>query len=191
VKVYRTTYPRIPQVWREYHRAVHDCIERGSAEAGKCAFSMRGPDMHMQLPSGRSIVYRNARVEPKVPGYCKLYGMPEVSVPTVMFSNPRGFDGFLYGSKVCENAVQGICRDLLANALVRCEQEGLKPVLHVHDEIVCEAEPSKLRRFMEIMSDPPAWAKGFPVLAEGYSGAVWTKDPSGNELMNAQDGRVL
>jgi DNA polymerase bacteriophage-type len=191
VKVYRTTYPRIPQVWKEYHRAVHDCIVHGSAEAGKCVFYMHGLNMHMQLPSGRCIVYRDARVEPRVPGYCKLYGMPEEPVPTVVFSNPRGFAGFLYGSKVCENAVQGICRDLLAHALVCCEQEGLKPVLHVHDEIVCEAPPSKLRRFMEIMSDPPAWAKGFPVLAEGYSGSIWTKDPVGNELVNAQDGRVL
>jgi DNA polymerase len=192
VKVYRTTYPRIPQLWKDMHAAVHRCAGgHGDAEAGRCRFIAAGPDMHMVLPSGRPVVYRNVRVEMRVPGYCKLYGMPETPVPTVLYDHPRGYTGFLYGSKITENASQGICRDAVANALVNCEQEGLHPVFHVHDEIGSEDPPSKFHRFMEVMSDPPAWAEGFPLMAEGYSGPIWTKNAKGYEEAISLRGVVL
>jgi len=65
----------------------------------------------------------------------------------------------------------------------------------VHDEVVLEAPPEKLREFLSIMSSPPAWASGFPILAEGYSGPVWTKGGikgvPGFAACDAMDGRVL
>lgn len=196
VKTYRTSYPRIPAVWKEYNDAVHAAVNGCSTEAGRCFFCMVGSDLHMQLPSGRVMVYRNARIEPRVPAYAILYNMERVTVPTVVFDFPRMFgtkqkEGFLYGSKVCENAVQAICRDLLADALVKCEQAGLNPCLHVHDEIVCEADVSRLPEFLEIMSTPPAWAAGFPVLVEGYSGPVWSKKVKGYTKLDMMNGRVV
>lgn len=179
VKVYRSTYQRIPVVWKEYHDAMHAAVGGIPMEAGKCKFYMSGPDMHVELPSTRCIVYRNARIENRVPGYCKFYNMPPIQVPTVVFDLPRMYTGFLYGSKVAENIVQAMCRDFVAHTLLLCEQEGLRPILHVHDEVVCEAPEDKLDTFMEIMSTPPAWAKSFPLLVEGYSGPVWTKQPKG------------
>lgn len=191
VKVYRTTYPRIPALWKELHQAIHWAVKGVPMEAGKCKFYMVGRHMHAELPSGRSIVYRNARVEPRIPGYCKLYGMPETPVDTFVFDLPRIKTGFLYGSKVCENLVQGICRDLLAYALVCFEQEGLQPFLHVHDEAACLADRSKFHRFLEIMSTPPSWAKGFPLMVEGYVGNVWTKQAESFEHADAICGRIL
>jgi DNA polymerase bacteriophage-type len=191
VNTYRQTYPAIPQVWRDYHDAVHSAVAGHPTEAGRCMFQMVGSSMHCILPSGRPIVYRNARIEPRVPAYCVLYGMPLVPVDTVVFDKPRAGTGFLYGSKVCENVVQAICRDLLAHALVCCEQEGLRPILHVHDEIVCQAPPSMLNRFMEIMSTGPEWARDFPILAEGYSGPVWSKKVEGYEALDMLNGRKV
>jgi DNA polymerase len=72
-----------------------------------------------------------------------------------------------------------MCRCLLADALVRVEDSGLDPVLHVHDEIVClvpgayGAEASGYLH--EIMMTLPGWAKGFPVGAAGFHGRRYRK----------------
>jgi DNA polymerase len=193
VKVFRSKYPELPRVWREFGQAAMECANGGTAVAGRCVFERVGDDMHMVLPSGRPIVYRNVRIEMLVPGYCKLYGMPEERIPTVVYDSPRKHAAFLYGSKVCENAVQGMCRDFLAAAIVNCESEGLHPILHVHDELVCEDEPDKQDRFMEIMSTPPPWAPDFPLLAEGYAGSIWTKKQKamGYKERNFMNGRPI
>jgi DNA polymerase len=189
VKLYRETYPDVPAVWRAYGDAIHSAAEGGEVYAGRCLFNRSGADMHCTLPSGRRIVYRNARVEMRVPAWCRLFGAPEVPRPTVVYDSPRMKNVALWGSKVSENVCQAVCRDLLADALVRCEQAGLRPVLHVHDEIVCEAPGDRLREFMAIMSTGPAWADGLPILAEGYSGPVWSKVSEGYEELNMLLGR--
>lgn len=190
VKMYRQAYPEIPQLWRDVHRAIHDTVGLGvETYAGKCFYRLCGSDMHCVLPSGRILVYRNSRIEMRVPAYCLMYGMPEEPVPTVVFDKPNGATGYLYGSRAVENSDQAICRDLLADALVRCEADGLRPFLHVHDEVVCETE--QLERMLEIMTTPPVWAKGFPVLAEGYVGGVWTKESGAFKNAAMLNGRVV
>lgn len=189
VKLYRTSYPEIPRLWRRYDDAAKDAVKGIPTETGKAKFYMKGPDLHIELPSGRPIVYRNARMEMMVPAYCKMYGMPEVPVPTVVYDNMRGGFGFLYGSKICENISQGTCRDLLAASMVHSEQEGLNPFIHVHDEEGNLTE--KLERSLEIMSYQHPWAKGFPILAEGYVGNIWTKSPKGFREGMGLNGKVL
>lgn len=99
VKTFRTTYPELPAQWAAYHEAVHNAVKGISTETGRCFFHMDGANMHCVLPSGRPIVYRNARIEPRVPAYVKLYNMPEETIPTFVYDHPRGYEGFLYGSK--------------------------------------------------------------------------------------------
>jgi len=75
-----------------------------------------------------------------------------------------------YGGDLAQSITQGTARDLLAHALVRLDESGWHPVLHVHDEIMCE-EPVGSRTVEElesVMCDLPSWAKGLPVEAEGY-----------------------
>jgi DNA polymerase bacteriophage-type len=65
---------------------------------------------------------------------------------------------------------------LLSDALVRAERAGLNPVMHVHDEIVCEVPAgSALDELQALMTHAPAWAKGFPVAAEGYTAERYRK----------------
>src|SRR5581483_4567382 len=74
-----------------------------------------------------------------------------------------GLEEATYGGKLVENLVSGICRDLLAGAMLACERAVLPVVLHTHDELVCEVPAAgtnaSLRQLVEIMSSPPAWAK--------------------------------
>lgn len=80
----------------------------------------------------------------------------------------------MHGGKVAENIVQALARDLLVEAMLKCETEGLPVVMHSHDEIVCEtARQDAAVALKQIMEDSPSWAKalGIPVATE-----VWTGD---------------
>lgn len=188
VKQFRKLYPELPAGWNEFDDAVKAAVAGEPTEACRCQFFMHGKHLHCRLPSGRCIVYRDAKMEMLVPAYCRMYNMPEIPKPTVTYTQPRGWKGFLYGSKVCENVAQAVCRDLLATATVYTEQAGLKPIIHVHDELGCETRD--LRGMLRIMSDVPDWARGFPILVEGYTGNCWTKFGRHEELV-ALNGAIL
>jgi DNA polymerase len=190
VRFYRETYNKIVLLWKAMGEAVLDAVSGVPSAAGRCLLFMRGPNLVLTLPSGREIQYRNARIEMAVPLYCKLYNLPEIPVKTVAFDKPNGRN-YLYGSRLVENADQGICRDFVADAVVRCEQAGMHPFLHVHDEVACAEDESRFEEFMELMSTPPTWAPGFPLMLEGYAGSVWTKDSKGFREAVALNGRIL
>jgi DNA polymerase len=85
----------------------------------------------------------------------------------------------IYGGKIVENLIQALCRDLMADALVRAEVAGLVPVMTVHDEIVCEADETLVCDTFDflrhLMCDVPFWASGFPVGAAGFTGRRYRK----------------
>jgi DNA polymerase len=66
---------------------------------------------------------------------------------------------------LAENVTQAMCRDLLAEAMLRLDAAGYPLVLTCHDEIIVEAphgfgSPSEVR---QIVSEVPGWANGMPV----------------------------
>ena len=91
----------------------------------------------------------------------------------------HGSAEYTYGGKLTENVIQALCRDMLADVLVRAEAEGLVPVLHVHDEVACEvpdwAGAEGLAYLQELMCKLPSWAAGFPVGATGFHGRHYRK----------------
>lgn len=70
----------------------------------------------------------------------------------------------------CENLVQAIARDLMAEAMLRCETSGTyQPVLSVHDELIAESEAGDVKEFEQLMATCPVWAADCPVACEGFS----------------------
>ena len=55
--------------------------------------------------------------------------------------------------------------------LLRVDKAGYKIVMHVHDEVVVEADADEaeevLHNIIKIMSEPPTWIPDIPVAAEG------------------------
>lgn len=183
VKLYREVHAPIKRLWYAVGDAALDVVSgrRAFVDVARCRLSMRGDALAIVLPSGRPILYRDARVEDLVPVYCAMLGLPETPKPTVTYAHPRGYRKGVYGGLLVENIVQAVCRDLLAGALVRCEAERIPVILHVHDEIVAEVRhgetDSTLSRLAEIMVDPPQWADGFPIAVEGFASPRYAKSP--------------
>ena len=82
-----------------------------------------------------------------------------------------------YGGMLCENVVQAMARDLLADSHLRHEAAGYLPVLSVHDEAVSEAPAGhgSLENYLDLMRELPTWAEGLPIEVEGWSGFRFRK----------------
>lgn len=78
-----------------------------------------------------------------------------------------------HGGTLVENADQASSRDLLAEAMLRVDNDprfGL--LLSIHDEVIAEAPigTASLKEFEGLMSEVPIWAPGMPIAAEGWIG---------------------
>jgi DNA polymerase bacteriophage-type len=85
-----------------------------------------------------------------------------------------------HGGKIFENIVQSVARDILAESLLKFENEMKLPVIgHVHDEAIVEVEdrPGALtvQEMVSVMSTPVDWAPGLPLGADGLEGLYYRK----------------
>jgi DNA polymerase len=164
VNNWRSTNAAIVQFWRDLGAA----FEVGG-EAGRITVTADGETRRMWLPSGRALTYHNVQVDWVTRTFLDDDGEPyEKRVRQVSFRSPKAgfFRKSTYGGKLAENATQAVARDVLSESLVRLWKAGLKPVGHVHDEILVES--TELDQVVELMTTPPSWADGLPLDAEGF-----------------------
>lgn len=158
----------IVRLWRRLEDALLTAARgnevRVTWEGGAYTFtpSDDGQDVAVFLPSGRPVVYNEVHVSPG-----------EYSRPRITHRGTKPYRDDLYGGKILQNLIEGLCRDLMADSLVRAEDAGLEPVLHVHDEIVTQR--GTLDDLREIMLVLPEWAEGFPIGAAGHEGFRYRK----------------
>ena len=168
VKAWRRASPAIVNLWYELERTVLAAIDSPGTEhtCRSLAVVCRDRVLTIRLPSGRPLRYQNIHTRPDVTPWGK---------PTrrIMYYSHRHIGGWravdTYGSKMVENCVQAIARDILAHALVQLEQNGYPAVLHVHDEPVSEVQKGRgnIKEYEQIMCDLPAWCRGWPIRASG------------------------
>jgi hypothetical protein len=127
-----------------------------------------GDSFEVDLPSGRKMVYPNVRrglrirQDPET-GKAKkeTCTMADVCVNGVYQRRA------MYGGLLTENVVQSLSRDVFAWCLLELERQGHHVLFHVHDEAVCEVDPSVNAKDIEkIMSTAPPWLPDFPLGAE-------------------------
>ena len=80
-----------------------------------------------------------------------------------------------YGGKLVENITQAVARDVMAESMLKLEEEGYDIVLTVHDEIISEVQNGSIERFKTIMETPPKWAKTLPITVEAYEAQRYRK----------------
>lgn len=156
--------------WQNLQEAAITCVRDGiETRVGRLQFYKHAGNMYLVLPSGREIVYRNARIVSEF-----KWGRDRDGVT---YSSPRRKSVRLHGGILAENVVQATASDFIRHALVLMHRDGPTPVLHVHDEIVASGRKEQLPEFMRKVTTLPPWADGFPLGAEGGLLPRYAKTP--------------
>tara|TARA_S200002703_G_C3759036_1_gene233624 strand:+ start:218 stop:910 length:693 start_codon:yes stop_codon:yes gene_type:complete len=138
VKSFRASNPLIIQLWNKLHRELR--------------VSFRDGWHGIPLPSGRALHYRNLERRGG-----DIYG------EMVLGEGGRK----LYGGKLCENYIQAIARDVMAEKIIELELEGYRVAYHVHDEVVVEIQEDiasdHLDRIANILEKDLSWYEGLPL----------------------------
>jgi DNA polymerase len=182
VHAYRSEFPEIPKLWRRCEGTLVTAVKTGHPQTiGRGVWfgldrTAAGPFLFIQLPSGRRLYYFEPSVETD----------PEYGGEKVVFWG-RGRAGaawgkrHFYGGYIVENIVQGLCRDLLAGAMLRVGRtRGWHNYLTVHDEVVAEV-PDRLaldggeQAFRGMLEHAPKWAAAFPLEAEIHTAKRYGK----------------
>jgi len=168
IHAWRTAHPKTVTFWHELMRAARVAIRTGVPQTARAiTASFADGTLYLTLPSGRGIAY---------PEVCLIPSKFEDAPPDIRFKdNSRGqwVDRRAWSGTLVENAVQGIARDVLAEAIVRLETAGIPVVLSVHDEVVAEvpvdsplteaefpragARPARLGRRTPARRQGPLW----------------------------------
>lgn len=160
VHTYRKEWaPGVPKVWYGLQNAAVAAVwEGGVHEAYGVEYQMEDRWLSARLPSGRKMWYFDAKPIRKAMPWDKDDIREAFQYRATKTGQLRTIDAF--GGQLTENAVMGIERDLMTEAMFKCERENLPIILDNHDEILAEARsgPNNKKLLEDIMLDTPRWA---------------------------------
>jgi DNA polymerase len=168
VDAWRQANPNIVKFWWDVDRAAIEAVRNKHTNITHgIVFSCQSGMLFISLPSGRRLSYVKPRIgENKSGGQCITY---EGVGGTKKWERLDS-----YGPKFVENIVQATSRDILSYAIQTLRNCSI--VMHIHDEIVIEADPSiSLQAVCEQMGRTPPWAKGLLLRADGYETNFYCK----------------
>lgn len=174
VMLWRAANPNIVKFWKDLEKAARTVLDGASKTrvltVGKVALAMGAGKLSgcllVRLPSGRQLVYREARLTDRLDGF-----PPAITYAGQNQMTRKWEATFTYGGKLCENIVQACASDLLRFALTKIPL-NLHPLVTIHDEIVCTdgtvvcAEKVNIRDLTNAMTMSPPWADGLPIAAD-------------------------
>lgn len=177
-RVYRKANPRIQQFWWDCENAFRTCCREPHAtmDVGPVQFQRRGGWLRVRLPGGRYLMYPSPKIKHVNDPACEA--ADEESLSYMGEVNKKWRRQHTFGGKICENATQSMACDLLKHTMLRLADGHWSPVLTVHDEIICEEPVDAGRGIQElnaVMQEPPEWAVGLPLAAEGYEDVRYHK----------------
>lgn len=168
IQTYRTTYSRIPELWRradEALRALHYKQSYTIDIPGLC----KTDDIGITLPSGLHIQY------PDLTPVIKISVVGGTEKPGWQYTS-KGIPTNVYGGLVTENICQAVARCVIGEQMLRIAKR-YRVVLTVHDAVACIApieEAAEARAYVEeCMSWRPAWAPDLPLACESGVGASY------------------
>lgn len=150
VSVYRNTYRRIPQLWRQMDQAIIAMYNGTYFSVGPVHTERKA----IVLPNGMKVHY---------PGLRK-----DVNDEWV-YDSPTGVKK-LYGGALTENIVQALARIILSDAELRLAKRGVFAASQVHDELIYVVKEDKVdiisKALYLALCAPVPWLKGLPIEAE-------------------------
>jgi DNA polymerase len=173
---WRDANPMIVQYWYDLENAAINAVENPGKQfkVGHITYAVSGSFLWCRLPSGRALCYPYPRI--------KQVEVPWGEKKAVVYKCVDGYtrkwgDKSFYGGLGCENITQAVARDLMAEAMLRVDAAGYKPIITIHDEVVCEVPKGfgSMDEFKALMVEVPNWAAGCPVAADGWMGKRYRK----------------
>lgn len=175
--LWREAHPGIVQQWYDLEDAAKYAIKnRGKvATCGRVAFRVAGSFLFMRLPSGRCIAYPYPCIKDKAVPWGGTRA--QVSYKGVDTYTRQWTDCFAHGGLLFNNVVQGIARDIEADAMIRVEAARYPIILTVHDEVVCETRSAfgNVAEFEKLMTTLDPVYEGLPVAAGAWSAERYKK----------------
>ena len=163
VKVYRRVNDKVIKLWADCDRALADManwdetMEPYYLGNHDCLLVTKEG---IKLPNELYIHYPELKKE-KIDGKDKF-----------MYKSRKGYIS-LWGGSVVENVVQALARIVVGEQMIKIN-EHYKPVLTVHDAIVCVVKKDDTDNAMKIitgiMSTPPSWGLDLPIACEAKFG---------------------
>lgn len=180
VYLWRTKSPRIVEMWNRIDGAMRSIIMGTSQfESITNSINIMRENEHfvsIELPSLRKLYY----YEPHFTVKQTPYGINQQSLVYWGRNQTSGKweEIDTRGSKLFENIVQAIARDILCHAIHNVRLEHLDVVMHIHDEIVVETPKNNLSvdDINLLMTDLPHWASGIPLTSAGFKTDFYMKD---------------
>ena len=165
IKMYRTTYEEIPQMWQRLNSMIPQMAANRDLNTpiGPLLFQYQ----RIRLPSGLYLNYHDLENK-EGQWWFTFAGKPK----------------YLYGGKLLENLTQALARIHVMDAAVRLRKlftdighYDLRLALQAHDELVYVvpegAAGGALKLALQEMITPPTWGKDIPLDAEGDIGDTY------------------
>jgi DNA polymerase len=162
ISVYRSTYDKIPALWRQGQKCIEAIISQSAAKYGVVdAVKFDPRKQGFLLPSGLWQRYEGVRTATTPDGNVEyLYDTRNGAVK-------------IYGGKLTENICQAVARCVIAEQMVKIGKK-YRVVLTVHDAVCCvapEEEADEARAYVEeCMRWRPNWAQTLPLNCESGMG---------------------
>ena len=162
ISVYRNTYGKIPQLWKQAQRCLEAVFTNQGAPFGvESAVQFDAGKKGFLLPSGLWQRYDSLE---------KVYDSE--GNPQFQYKTRKGFVK-IYGGKVVENICQAVARCVIAEQMLLIAKK-YKVVLTVHDAVACiapEKEAEEAKKYVEeCMKWRPEWAQTLPLSCDSGMG---------------------
>ena len=161
IDFYRKKMKKVKMAWAKLENAALNAVRTGKVQkTTKCSFSLI-KDKHgdtwlkLTLPSHRAIFYRRPKL---------VQGKYGLEIEFLGMYQGRYTTKYLNKSKIIENIVQGMCRDILCEHIGDLYERGFKVITSIHDEVPIEITPqNSIDEIIMIMTRSPSWCPDLPI----------------------------